>query len=314
MGLLDDAIREHLDLKRARGGDPAEIERLEREALGPLRREPPVPSHLAEPHGTQVGFFDPIVSNEDHLTDLEELQEHGYHDSTAPHLHAPHHESGPEHGEPPFADHQWAAGRADDRASHPSGAEQPKRRFLKRGRAGEPQSPGQPGQAGSDAHRHQGQANSERQLFDQHGEADYGTGAAYEGAFPNQPADGMPPQLQFEHPPKRPTFGGEQPVEISPEDSGNNWESPGERPRAGFPTPDEATVQRPEVGYTTGTPAEFDDTQETTEFEAQAHGSVPEAAEPDDVLEETPDFLQDTPEHDRLWFEQRPPKDFDFNG
>ena len=31
-----------------------------------------------------------------------------------------------------------------------------------------------------------------------------------------------------------------------------------------------------------------------------------------DVLEDTPDFLQETPEHDRLWFEQKPPKDFDF--
>jgi hypothetical protein len=33
----------------------------------------------------------------------------------------------------------------------------------------------------------------------------------------------------------------------------------------------------------------------------------------EDVLEETPDFLQETPEHDRLWFEQRPPRDFDFD-
>jgi hypothetical protein len=33
----------------------------------------------------------------------------------------------------------------------------------------------------------------------------------------------------------------------------------------------------------------------------------------DDVLEETPDFLRDTPEQERLWFEQRPPRDFDFN-
>ena len=41
----------------------------------------------------------------------------------------------------------------------------------------------------------------------------------------------------------------------------------------------------------------------------------PVAEEPqkdEDVLEETPEFLQETPEHDRLWFEQRPPKDFDF--
>src|SRR5215475_11562586 len=40
MGLLDDAIREHLDLKRRRGADPTEIERAERDALGPVRRGP----------------------------------------------------------------------------------------------------------------------------------------------------------------------------------------------------------------------------------------------------------------------------------
>jgi hypothetical protein len=37
MGLLDDAIREHLDLKRRRGADPTEVEREEREVLGPVR-------------------------------------------------------------------------------------------------------------------------------------------------------------------------------------------------------------------------------------------------------------------------------------
>jgi len=37
------------------------------------------------------------------------------------------------------------------------------------------------------------------------------------------------------------------------------------------------------------------------------------AADPEDVLEETPDFLQETPEHDRLWFEQKPPRDFDWD-
>jgi hypothetical protein len=40
-------------------------------------------------------------------------------------------------------------------------------------------------------------------------------------------------------------------------------------------------------------------------------GSEDEPVE--DVLEETPDFLRETPEQDRLWFEQRPPRDFDFN-
>jgi hypothetical protein len=37
------------------------------------------------------------------------------------------------------------------------------------------------------------------------------------------------------------------------------------------------------------------------------------AAQEDDVLEETPDFLQETPEHDRLWFEQKPPRGFDWD-
>jgi hypothetical protein len=42
---------------------------------------------------------------------------------------------------------------------------------------------------------------------------------------------------------------------------------------------------------------------------------VPPDAEPpgEDVLEETPEFLQETPEHDRLWFEQKPPRDFDWD-
>jgi hypothetical protein len=46
---------------------------------------------------------------------------------------------------------------------------------------------------------------------------------------------------------------------------------------------------------------------------APPEGAEPEA-EGEDVLEETPEFLQETPEHDRLWFEQRPPRDFDFDG
>src|SRR3954454_20529599 len=38
MGLLDDAIREHLELKRRRGADSGEITRQEQEAFGAARR------------------------------------------------------------------------------------------------------------------------------------------------------------------------------------------------------------------------------------------------------------------------------------
>jgi hypothetical protein len=40
---------------------------------------------------------------------------------------------------------------------------------------------------------------------------------------------------------------------------------------------------------------------------------VRSADDDEDVLEETPDFLEETPEDDQLWFEQKPPKDFDFD-
>jgi hypothetical protein len=43
-----------------------------------------------------------------------------------------------------------------------------------------------------------------------------------------------------------------------------------------------------------------------------AHGEEPDGVE--DVLEETPEFLRDTPEQERLWFEQQGPRDFDFDG
>ena len=51
------------------------------------------------------------------------------------------------------------------------------------------------------------------------------------------------------------------------------------------------------------------------ELPAEEEGSFEDTPpdEEEDVLEETPEFLQDTPEHDRLWFEQKPPKDFDFD-
>ncbi|MEX1143145.1 MAG: hypothetical protein WD993_00340 [Thermoleophilaceae bacterium] len=48
-------------------------------------------------------------------------------------------------------------------------------------------------------------------------------------------------------------------------------------------------------------------------FEPVDDAPPAEGADGEDVLEETPEFLQETPEHDRLWFEQKPPRDFDFD-
>jgi hypothetical protein len=42
---------------------------------------------------------------------------------------------------------------------------------------------------------------------------------------------------------------------------------------------------------------------------------APQEADPNehDPLDDVPGFLEESPEQDRLWFEQRPPKDFDFD-
>jgi hypothetical protein len=57
---------------------------------------------------------------------------------------------------------------------------------------------------------------------------------------------------------------------------------------------------------------EPDEVPATEALETRPAPSRP-AGEEEDVLEETPDFLQETPEHDRLWFEQKPPRDFDWD-
>jgi hypothetical protein len=68
----------------------------------------------------------------------------------------------------------------------------------------------------------------------------------------------------------------------------------------------------PVFGHGTTPPAE--PVTEPHELEEPRPRQVHEEAhgEDEDVLEETPEFLQDAPEHDRLWFEQKPPRDFDF--
>ena len=49
MGLLDDAIREHLELKRRHGANTEEVDRQEREALGAARRAAPEEDEAPEP-------------------------------------------------------------------------------------------------------------------------------------------------------------------------------------------------------------------------------------------------------------------------
>ena len=295
MGLLDDAIREHLDLKRARGADPAEIERMEREALGPVRRDPAIGSALYDApqehahHNLEREFHDET------LTELEELQEIGYHDSTAPHPH-PHHQH--EH-------HDHLTEHLDFEHEHfepepffetAEEIEPPKRRFLRRSRheqAPEPQetelSVGEP-------------------LPPDH---------IRDAAEPvDSRPSGAPPHLQFEHPPKRPRFTAEPPaLEHHEADRPDASAEASVRDLPPAPVPEEHDAPAPAAPSALTPPVDPGEAQETTEFDVEQHlAEAQQSSQDEDVLEETPEFLQDTPEHDRLWFEQRPPRDFDFDG
>ncbi|MEA2348167.1 MAG: hypothetical protein QOG62_1954, partial [Thermoleophilaceae bacterium] len=99
MGVLDDAIREHLELKRQHGASDEELTRAEQDALGPARRdqieeidpqamaEPAlVPDHIEPlPHGDPLAHHEPPVGDEAYAPPTEFLPpEEGHDDGMEP--------------------------------------------------------------------------------------------------------------------------------------------------------------------------------------------------------------------------------------
>ena len=80
------------------------------------------------------------------------------------------------------------------------------------------------------------------------------------------------------------------------------------------PAPEPESLPAPHPADPPSGPAHPDEPFARVEQETEEYELEPEEEADDDVLETTPEFLQDAPDHDRLWFEQRPPRDFDFDG
>jgi hypothetical protein len=87
---------------------------------------------------------------------------------------------------------------------------------------------------------------------------------------------------------------------------------PAEAPLAQEPFVREPALDGPEHEPEPGSPADTP-SRGFEAFDEPEADEEPEPVDDADVLEDTPDFLQETPEHDRLWFEQKPPRDFDFD-
>jgi hypothetical protein len=111
-------------------------------------------------------------------------------------------------------------------------------------------------------------------------------------------------------------------AEVAPEPAGLAPEPTVAVPEAVVPEPEPEPAQPPApVAFTDDEPW-LDEPDEVPAEEALDHRREPasdyvapdDEPESEDVLEETPEFLSETPEHDRLWFEQKPPRDFDFGG
>jgi hypothetical protein len=228
MGILDDAIREHLDLKRRRGADPTDVERDERDALGPVRRAPEAAGGVAEP------------------SELGTEQDSAY-------------------------------DQADERAGD-------------------------------------GQPSSEGLVFEDElasGGGDLAAPTVSDDMLePDEPheqsvLEGRDPAADLvdpapEHP--DPVHAPLDPAFEHPDPARDELDAATREPH-GAPEEPPAAPSRSAAEPHGGETVEYDVERALGNEEGDA-----------DVLEETPEFLQDTPDHDRLWFEQRPPRDFDFDG
>jgi hypothetical protein len=271
MGLLDEAIREHLELKRRRGADATEVAREEHEALGPASRGPvplelpPEPADSAAGNGeaaevapgavgegeaSAVGAAEPgaglpaMGDGDEHL-DLEP--------------------DGPDAHEVEYPGDATQAFTALDEAE----ATEPDL-----GDAHQPPAYEEPGAPHHEPTSH---------LYEEEASAalDEPTAPGHDAQEEARGAYGYP---------AAPEHADEAPAVHEHEDEREGGHE-GEREHEGH----------------------YDHEHERDAAAEHARHADPQTAEHDDVLEETPDFLQETPEHDRLWFEQRPPKDFDFD-
>jgi hypothetical protein len=283
MSILDDAIREHLELKRAHGADDAELKKLEDEAFGPAQvAEEPDPFAEAPTEFLTAPDVEGAVADDEggrrapNITDLQE----------AP---APSEEPVAEPG--PSTEERHAI------------AEQPTEMFDVEGQFED---------AATEA-----DAPSDEQLADAElGEprlapvdpiAGIEASAAIEADAPVPPADEELEEAADEFD----EFFSEQRLS---DELNQALEAPlPDEPRA--PETEEATaIYEVETAEPESAEEELPSAEEELEEEPSEEHEVAAEPEPghEDLLEDTPEFLQDDPEDDNLWFEQKPPKDIDF--
>jgi hypothetical protein len=302
MSILDDAIREHLELKRAHGADDAELKRLEDEAFGPPGRpDEPDPFDEAPTEFLTMPEVDAGQPAEDEpegrrVPNVADLQE------------APPVEAAAE--EQPAMEHEAIADPSHSTEERHAIAEQPTEMFDVEGQFED---------AAVEA-----DAPSDEQLVEAEGEEPplapvdplAGIEASAPGAAEAARADDEPAD-EFDE------FFSEQRLsdELNQALEAPLPDEPGapatEEAPAVFVDADEEGIEEPhetgehQLEESSDEHEAADKRDEPAERDDPPANPQPEAGH-EDVLEDTPEFLQDDPEDDELWFEQKPPKDIDF--
>jgi hypothetical protein len=301
MGILDDAIRDHLDLKRRRGTDEPEIKRLEDEAFGPPGRPDasgvagPTASAVAEP---PVETSSPEITPED--LGLESLPE------TPPPAVEPGGETPPPDGpapeQPPEPQPERTPDGGADASSEPVAEQEGGIAFhdfaAEEGLVGEASqaAPHEPTDPVPTDPVERALAQPTPEAEEEPDEAPPAEAAAEPEATDVNPATEPPPP----HSEDTQVHDMAKEMETEPEDSSAPPADTGEAETSGEGEPAlELDVEELDI--------------ELTDDEAGLGEKDDGGEEEEDVLEETPEFLRDAPESDRLWFEQGKPKDFDFD-
>lgn len=291
MSILDDAIREHLELKRAHGADDVELKKLEDEAFGPPARpdehdpfaEAPTEFLVAPEVGAgEQADDEPSERPPPNIADLQE---------------APEPVRAPEPAEDPPAEPEPEteidAGHSTEERH--AIADQPTEIFDVQGQFED---------AATEA-----ESLSDDELVDAEMAeprlAPVDPLAGIDGGAMGEPEiirDAEPAAEEVESEDEFDEFFSEQRLS---DELNQALEAPLE---------DEPTLAPAEEAEEV---TEVEEAEEAEELEEE--GEDPAAEEPappapghEDVLEDTPDFLEDAPEDDNLWFEQKPPKDIDF--
>jgi hypothetical protein len=238
MGILDDAIKEHLELKRQHGADDDELKKLEDEAFGAPER-PGEPDSALDPFAEAPTAFMA-------QPDLAEPDDDGEAAAARP--------------RPDIADLQEAPPAAPELDEEPPAEEQAP--------AIEQAIPEPEPDISA------GPSTEEREAIAEQPTEMYDLGEELGGSEAPAPAEGEEEQ-----------------------DADDFFD-------------EKRLSDELDQALEGGGPAEDEDEDELAEEDQEPPA---EDREEEDVLEETPDFLEEAPEDDQLWFEQKPPKDFDFD-